>query len=89
MGTPQTCEKLRTLGRLPGSLSNLGLIDCASGGAGNFFRASSSNSDAYSPQTIEKPASLSHLARHDRPNPTGSWVRRWVETGQTRAFAVS
>jgi hypothetical protein len=33
MGTPQTCEKLRILGRLPGSLSNLGLIDCASGGA--------------------------------------------------------
>ena len=36
------------------------------------FRSCSSNSDDYSPQTIEKLASRSHLARHARPNPTGS-----------------
>jgi hypothetical protein len=40
--------------------------------SGPFFRSFSSNSYGYSPQTIEKLASLSHLARYDRPSPTGS-----------------
>jgi hypothetical protein len=36
---------------------------------GSVSRSFSSNSDGYSPQTIEKPFSLSHLARDDRLNP--------------------
>jgi hypothetical protein len=40
--------------------------------SGPLFRSFSSNSDDYSPQTIEKLASLSSLARRDRPNPPGS-----------------
>ncbi len=37
-----------------------------------FSRSFSSNSYGYSPQTIEKMASPSHLARYDRPSPTAS-----------------
>jgi hypothetical protein len=35
-----------------------------------------SNSYGYFPQTIEKMPSLSHLARYDHSNPTGSQIRK-------------
>ena len=40
---------------------------------GPVCRSFSSNSEGYSPQTIEQPLSLSQLARKDRLNPTGAY----------------